>query len=206
MRVRRLARRAAMSWPVIAATVLLAGGVLIFGILGRPSPGTTSDTFWNSLWVNGTFQTYRDAGLAVDASDVVVVGRFASVDKGRTANAAPELGPDGLLSFAKVRVKVEVVLAGSYTPNADGTLGLELFLPEASALEVMVANTPGERTLLFLRASPSGGNDAYALLNPEALVRDLPGSQTVSWAEEPWLLALGRLPFDSVVDSVRAES
>ncbi len=206
MSVRRpLARLASRYWLILPAAVALTGVLAMNGALQRSSPAYASDLFWNSLWANGTFQTYPDGGLAAAASDVVVVGRFTAVDKGRTVDV-PEFGPDGVLSFANVHVKVEAVLAGNYVPDSDGTLSLELFLPRASVLEDMQANSPQERTLLFLRASPSGGTNVYALLNPEAIVRDIQGSRTVAWAEEPWLLALRDMSFDTIVDTIRAES
>jgi len=37
------------------------------------------------------------------------------------------------------------------------------------------------------------------------MIRDLPDSRTLPWAEEPWLLALGDTSFDATVSQVRAE-
>lgn len=190
---------------MLALVALVGGGIAWARPAAGDTPSSASDRFWGATWARGSFQTYADAGLAAAASDAVVVGTILSVEPGRTVKAAPDLGEDGVLAFATAHVKVSDVLAGKYAPAPDVTLTLELFLPLPSAVTAMISGVPTERTILFLRLSPSGGKDVYALLNPETMIRDLPDSRTLPWAEEPWLLALGDTSFDATVSQVRAE-
>jgi len=165
---RTLARACLLAVVSFTFVWLLLGG----NITNRADDESDLD-FWRALFVEATYQTYDSPEASVAASDAVIVGRITGASLAREVNAVPEWGVDGILTFARVEVKVEQVIAGDV--GQSDTLVWEAFVPIPGELSTVQGSVPEEPVLMFLRAKDGRspyGEIMYDLINPESYLID----------------------------------
>ena len=167
---------------------------------------TTSDAYWQAFHVPGVAAVRFDSlhELAKE-SELSLVGRLEQTSPSRQWVAAAEWGEDGIATYVMAHIAVEELVSGVPSSLADGTVGLEMFLPRAGALnEVLRSRVPTERVLFFLRNQREVPG-AYMLASHQGYFRDW--ERVVAPApdegHDPWVNALAQMSFDALVSATR---
>ena len=182
-----------------------AFAVALFALSPSAATSPRGDEFWNALWTNGTYDTYEDAKSLVSAADAVVVGHITGVSLSREVNAVPEWGDDGILTFARVDVRISQVLSGTVATRDDQVLTWEAFVPTPGGLDQMKAALPDDEVMLFLKVKPESKETLYDTVNPEAYFVNADGVVKPPVGEpREWAAALAGQPFTLLVDEIAA--
>jgi hypothetical protein len=210
--------------PIIATATLLSvvGLAAIGALVVQNQVEKTSDRFWRLASFQGAsgprFDTLADL---VVASDVVVLGRIASVERGRVFGTPHADNPNPAseqIHYAAVAVNVERVLDGALVDGAASELTLELPVSSPDAIPQLAKSVPSEQSVLFLfnaglSAAAQGLPDDvqareskyYALLAFGAVMRDIGGAPRVADPTDlGFLTAFESSNFDAFLRKVEA--
>lgn len=186
----------------------------------QPDGKARSDAFWRALAMQAASEYYEDVAQMTRASDLVVIGRFASLEEGRSAGE-PVPGQEdpgvGVLHFAIARVAVDQVLHGQPRSERRGEVTVELSLPDPSKLPDLQASLPGEPTMFFLvnqgdngkrRGRPQSYQESvkyiYREVSTQPPLRNIGGKVSVpAGGEGEFPASLEGAAFDGVADQVR---
>lgn len=137
---------------VLANATAASGRTLAPAPSETPELGTAerSDLFWSPVTHQGAY-SYSFATLSeiTQQVDLVVRGHISSASLGRSVDAHPEIGGPPV-SFVIVTIMLDEVLRGIVETESEGSVKLELFLPNAAAWDAMMVNVPSHDHLFFL--------------------------------------------------------
>jgi hypothetical protein len=188
--------------------ISLAAGVL------RSAPaledGARARQFFGSVAVAGISST--QVGSLTDlvkASDLVVVGRIAAVEKGREWLADPSLRGTGkeaeaMARFATLSIDVEDTVVGAASGSQ---VKMEIFLPKADSLGKLKASIPRGRALFFLHEKREPGvSGIYRFVtDAESFYLDVDGTVQAPAGDDSAVAAsLTGQPFIALVAQTRA--
>jgi hypothetical protein len=115
-------RSRAVLEAVCILRIAVAAGAVFGWTTQRPA---NSDQFWRDVAFEGVMdENFDSLKEMADSSDVVVTGHFQNLEESRSWVALPELGDDGVAFYAKASVKVDEVVAGAYSADRAGNLGV----------------------------------------------------------------------------------
>jgi hypothetical protein len=190
--MRRLMRdpRPRLAALAIGSIVFLAslGVGMQLGRVASVDARAQSDHFWSLTDVRGMsaeeFSSLREMALS---ADLVVIGKFSDVKKGRewVANPAyvndPVFKEAAMARFADAPIAIEEVIGVPRVPFAGPAVPLELFLPGPDLVEKLKATLPQERAIFFLRnKGPKDDPHRYRLTNDyQGILRDIDGRVAV---------------------------
>ncbi len=104
--------------------------------------------------------------------------------------------PARRLTDAKVR-------RGRADTSESGSIDFEFFVPRPRLAEQVLATTPSERTIFFLRRKTDLGEPMYMIVNQvQGYYRDLAGVEPPVGSEDDWVLELRGTSFDDLLQTV----
>lgn len=166
--------------------------------------------FWASVYLEANEAEHYDSLPQMrDAADAVVLGSITEVTLGRVF-AFP---PADTVQYVTAVVQVDRVLSGQVQRDSSGHVLLEVMLPTPGLANDVIASTPRNQSIFFLRhkatelanlGAPADVVAAdelfYRLVTLRAVVWTDSGKAAVHPGEVPdFLTALGGRPFDEVV-------
>lgn len=178
---------------------------------GAPSSDlyAQSDAFWSQIAVNGmSAEEFSSLEAMAKAADLVVVGRFTDLARGRewVANAAyvgdPLLGDYAMARFADAPIAVESILGEPRVPFEGTLVPFEIFLPLPNMTDDLRSALPQERTIFFFRNKGKADDPTrYRLTNDEqGILREIDGRVAVlDTGAGHFLERLNGQSFDAVV-------
>lgn len=108
-----------------------------------------SNLFWAPLTFSADFYHFESLREMAEAADLIVVGRFLGVHRGRSVAVEPGEA-DSALNFVRARVLIEEILKGAPESRAADEIELELFLASPRRFDDVLANVPLEQNIFFL--------------------------------------------------------
>jgi hypothetical protein len=170
---------------------------------GAPTRTITRFSAWADTFVEAIeLDHYATLSEMTRGSDAVVRGRVVGVAPGRSFGAAGHA-----LHYAAVTIAVDEAVAGALPPRHATQLTLEVPLyGGADMVDPLRASLPVGESLFFLRNKGAAEADFYRLVVMRGVIVNRGGSAEVLPGDDDFLTGLDGMPFDALVDEVRAAS
>jgi hypothetical protein len=170
---------------------------------GAPTRTITRFSAWADTFVEAIeLDHYATLSEMTRGSDAVVRGRVVGVAPGRSFGAAGHA-----LHHAAVTIAVDEAVAGALPPRHATQLTLEVPLyGGADMVDPLRASLPVGESLFFLRNKGAAEADFYRLVVMRGVIVNRGGSAEVLPGDDDFLTGLDGMPFDALVDEVRAAS